>query len=40
LAVLQEIGVYDLNHLGIDVFFKNAAEPVNVKVKDEMIVIL
>lgn len=39
-AVLQEFGVFDLNHFTIDVYLEGVDDPVNIKVKDEMIVIV
>ena len=37
-AVVHEVGVFDLNHLAVEVTIKGHNLPVQVKVKDEMIV--
>lgn len=37
-AVVHEVGVFDLNHLAVEVTIKGHNLPMQVKVKDEMIV--
>ena len=37
-AVVHEVGVFDLNHLAVEVTIKGHNLPIQVKVKDEMIV--
>ena len=37
-ALIHELGVYDLNQLSLDVVASSGQEPVQIKLKDEMIV--